>query len=300
MTGLLEFRILGPLEAHVGGQLVRLGGARQRSLLAALLIEAGRTQSLDRLAHAVWADEQPESVRTQIAIRVHGLRKAFRAAGCDAPVIVTEKYGYRLATDVAWVDAEEAGALTTRARTLAAAGDVDDAATLYGRALALWRGSALAELDSAAITTAGRGLDDTRLEVAERWADLELARGRPREVVSRLAALVEEHPLREGLRERLMLALSRAGRQADALESYRQGRELLLEELGLEPGDGLREAHQAVLRGMEEPAEPVHAVGRPAQLPPAVQGFVGRQEQLGLLDGLLEDAPYLPVAVVSG
>ncbi|MFF3665857.1 AfsR/SARP family transcriptional regulator [Microtetraspora malaysiensis] len=327
MTTHIEFRVLGPLEVGVRGRPVRLGGPRQRSLLAALLLDAGRVVSVDRLAAAVWGERLPESVRTQIPIHVHALRKAFKAAGCGVQVIVTEQAGYRLRTDGVWLDTREAEEQAGAARRAAAAGQSEQAAAMLGRVLGLWRGPVLAEIDTTEIAAVARGLEDARLGIAEEWAEAELACGRPREVVTRLAGLVEEHPLREGLRAQLMVALWHSGRQADALESYQQGREHLLEELGVEPGRGLRDVQQAILAGPpacevtqpevprllasrrggnpdDEPLRvgtgPVVTV-RPAQLPPVISAFVGRMTQMRTLDRLLgQDGRHLPMGVISG
>ncbi|GGT11548.1 hypothetical protein GCM10010176_065300 [Nonomuraea spiralis] len=299
-------------------------GLRQRSLLAALLLDAGRVVSIDRLAAAVWGEHLPESVRTQIPIHVHGLRKAFKDAGCGVQVIVTEQAGYRLRTDGVWLDAREAEELAAAARKAAGAGQSEQAAAMLGRVLGLWRGPVLAEIDTAEIAVVARGLEDARLSIAEEWAEAELACGRPREVVARLAGLVEDHPLREGLRAQLMLALWHSERQADALEIYQRGRRHLREELGVEPGRGLREVQRAILAGPpaldatrpEVPAprvvgdaddEPLPAdtgpvvTVRPAQLPPPVSAFVGRTSQLRALDRLLrQDGRFLPMGVISG
>ncbi|WP_165977029.1 AfsR/SARP family transcriptional regulator [Nonomuraea diastatica] len=258
----MEFRILGPLEASCLGRPIKLGGPRPRSLLAALLLDAGRIVPLDRLVTAIWGDRLPGSARNQVAIHVHTLRKAVKAAGRDAELIVTEQVGYRLLTDGVWLDAHEARQQAAAARR---ASRPEEASAALARALDLWRGPVLAEIDSTEIAAAARGLENARLDIAEEWADAELACGRPREAVARLAGLVEEHPLREGLRERLMLALWRSGRQADALENYRQGRRHLLDELGLEPGQALRDLQQAILAG-PSPAGTAH-VDKPAPPP---------------------------------
>ncbi|MFC5820626.1 AfsR/SARP family transcriptional regulator [Nonomuraea harbinensis] len=280
----LQFLVLGPLEAGVAGHPVRLGGSRRRALLAALLLETGQAVPVDRLARTVWEDRRPTSVRTQISIHVAALRKAVKAAGGDPGVIVTEPHGYRLDAEGVRVDAHEAERRIAEGRELAAAGQPDQAADLLGQALALWRGPVLAGLDTTAITAWARRLDAVRLTAVEEWAGLELACGRPREVVEQLTGLVDDHPLYEGLREKLVLALSHAGRQADALACYHRGRDLLLQELGLEPGPGLRQAQHKVLRG--HPAPPTHlprpAPARQAQppyRPPATQTELAWREQ---------------------
>ncbi|RSN15542.1 transcriptional regulator [Nonomuraea sp. WAC 01424] len=327
MTAHIEFRVLGPLAVGVRDRPVRLRGLRQRSLLAALLLDAGRVVSVDRLAAAVWGEHLPDSVRTQISIHVHGLRKAFKDAGCGVQVIVTEQAGYRLHTDGVWLDTREAEELAAEARKAAAAGLGEQAAAMLARVLGLWRGPVLGEIDTTEIATVARGLEDARLGIAEEWAEAELACGRPREVVARLAGLVEDHPLREGLRAQLMLALWHSERQADALESYQRGRRHLLEELGVEPGRGLREVQQAILAGPpacdamqpEVPTPPAARLGgnaddgplpadagpvvtvRPAQLPPPVSAFVGRTSQIRTLDRILrQDGRCPPMGVISG
>ncbi|MDF5758951.1 BTAD domain-containing putative transcriptional regulator [Spongiactinospora sp. TRM90649] len=282
----MEVRILGPLDAVFDERPVRLGGLKQRALLAALALAAGREVPIERLAEAVWGHRPPGSVRAQVAIHVHGLRKTFKAAGCDTEVIVTGDGGYRLRTDGVRLDVREAERQAGEARAAVEAGRTECAAVALGHVLAMWRGPVLTEFDTDAISAAAHRLEDMKLCVAEEWADLELARGRHREVIGRLAGLVGDQPLREGLRERLMTALFRAGRQADALEVYQRGRQVLLDELGMEPGAALRAVHQAILRGSPPPGRERPRTPRPAQLPPAVSAFVGRGPELRALDAL--------------
>ncbi|MEV0621681.1 BTAD domain-containing putative transcriptional regulator [Nonomuraea sp. NPDC050404] len=308
MTVLVEFRILGSLEARVGERAIGLGGVRPRSLLAMLLLEAGRSVSVDRLVEGTWGESPPASVRSQVAIHVHALRKAFREAGCAAEVIATTEAGYRLLTEAALLDVQGARRLVARAGEAVAEDRPAEAADLLDQALALWRGPVLDGLDNPAIAAAARPLEELRLTVIERRVESKLAIGQHRELVGDLSALVAEHPLQESLRRWLMLALARSGRHADALESYQEGRRILDEELGLEPGRALQELQGAILRDdpsiHDAPSDLVApaTVARPAQLPPVVSAFSGRERALEALNALLErtSAEHLPVAMISG
>ncbi|NUS08468.1 MAG: transcriptional regulator, partial [Nonomuraea sp.] len=176
------------------------------------------------------------------------------------------------------------------------------AARLLRRTLDLWRGPVLAEIGGSALHAAAHRWEELRLTVLEDWAELELQLGRHRELVGELGVLVAEHPLRERARALLMLALHGSGRAAEALEAYERGRTLLLRELGLEPGQALRETHVAILR--DEPVTARAGSGaRPAQLPPAVSAFTGRVRELRLLDALLgqcAEERRMPIAVLHG
>ncbi|MBO2451604.1 AfsR/SARP family transcriptional regulator [Actinomadura barringtoniae] len=260
----MEFRILGPMQAAGrGGRPVHLKGYRPRLLLATLVLEAGRVVSTERLGEAVWDDRPPTSMRTQVAIAVSGLRRAFRTAGVEADVIETVRPGYRLNIGAVRIDAEAAEEAVALARDAAGAGRPDEAAERYRAALAHWRGPVLAGLDSPIVAAGGLRWTELRLTVAEELAELELARGHHHEVTGELMALVAENPLRERLRAQLMTALARAGRQAESLNAYQEGRRILDEELGLEPGRTLRDLQEAILR--EDPSvqqQPVAWRGR--------------------------------------
>jgi DNA-binding SARP family transcriptional activator len=243
----IEFRILGPLEALSGGQPLPLGGTKQRALLALLLLEAGRVVSSDRLIEALWAGEPPATASASLQNFVSQLRKAFGAAAIE-----TRPPGYlmRLAPDQ--LDLARARRLVDEAR----ASDPTTRARLLGQALALWRGEPLADLayEPFAQTEIAR-LVDLRLALIEERAEAELAIGRNAELVAELASLVREHPLRERLRGQLMLALYRSGRQAEALAVYRTGREELVGRLGIEPSPLLQQLHASLLRQEPPPAD---------------------------------------------
>ncbi|WP_116024384.1 AfsR/SARP family transcriptional regulator [Thermomonospora umbrina] len=240
----MELRILGPVQAVSGGRAVELGGRRARLVLAALSLDPGRVVSVDRLMAAVWGDRPPASARTQIAGSVSRLRRALR----DPGAVETAHPGYRLPVDAVRLDSREAERLVTRAREAAASARPDEAAGMFRAALALWRGPVLAGLDSPALAPAALRWEELRLAAVEEAAELDVALDRSREVVAELMPLVAEHPFRERLRALLMTALHREGRQAEALALYRDGRRILDEDLGLEPGRELRRLHDAILR----------------------------------------------------
>jgi DNA-binding SARP family transcriptional activator len=244
----VSFRILGPLRAGVRGAPVDLGGGRARLVLAALLLEPDRPVPVDRLVDVVWQDRPPASARTQIAIAVSGLRRAFRCAGCTGHVIETVRPGYRIPVQAGVIDSLVAEELIAGARGEAEAGRLAEAAGLFHDALGLWDGPVLAGLDRRCIEAGALRWEELRLTALEEAAQVELALGRHRELVGELMGPVRDHPFRERLRVLLMTALARAGRQSEALDVYHQGRRSLDEELGLEPGNELRELHAAILR----------------------------------------------------
>jgi YVTN family beta-propeller protein len=250
-TGSIEFGILGPLEVSRAGRSVALGGPRQRAVLALLLLEANRVVSMDRLAEEVWAGHPPEGWATTLQTYVFHLRRALepdRPRGGDPAVLVTRDRGYLLHVDRAYVDSAvfEDGFAAGRA-ALDAGSDAEAAQTLR-RALGLWRGPVLANLADYAFTRpeAAR-LQELRLAALEVRIDADLALGRHDTLTAELDGLVREDPVRERWHGQLMLALYRSGRQADALAAYRRARDLLADELGIDPGEPLERLHAAVL-----------------------------------------------------
>jgi len=234
----MEFRILGPLEVEDEGRVLKLGGVKQRGLLALLLLRANEAVSRDRLIDELWGDQPPETASTAIQVHISQLRKVL---GRD--VIITQAPGYAVRLENRQLDLERFEDAVTRARAAAPA----EAAELLKGALALWRGAPLAELDGP-FATAERGrLEEQRLSATEQRIAADLELGRHAELVPELERLVREHPLRERLRGQLMLSLYRCGRQAEALDVYRSGRRLLDEELGLEPDDELQRLERAIL-----------------------------------------------------
>jgi DNA-binding SARP family transcriptional activator len=248
----IEFRILGPLEAvDEEGRARSLGGLKQRGLLALLLLEAGRVVPTDRLVDALWGGTPPPTATASLQNFVSQLRKTL-----GPELIETRPPGYLVRLDNGQLDLSRVRRLVDEAR----ASDPVRRARLYGEALALWRGEPLAELayESFAQTEIAR-LAELRLLLVEEHAEAELAIGRHAELIGDLEALVHQHPLRERLRGQLMLALYRSGRQADALDAYRAGRTALVEGLGIEPSPLLQRIHASILR-QETPSPDVGAV----------------------------------------
>ena len=249
---LIEFRVLGGVEAWRGGERVELGGPKQRAALASLVLRAGRVVSLEQLIDDLWPEDPPARAAATVQVFVSNLRRALepdRPRGAPATVLVTAAPGDRLAVDPAAVDAHAFARLVDEGRAALTGDDPERAAELLARAAELWRGPALADLpDAPFVRVEAARLDELRLGAAEDRADAELALGRHTALVPELERRVQTHPMRERSRAQLMLALYRCGRQADALAAYRQGRRVLRDELGLDPGARLRELEQAVLR----------------------------------------------------
>jgi DNA-binding SARP family transcriptional activator/tetratricopeptide (TPR) repeat protein len=226
----MEFRILGPLEAIEDGCGLDLGAQKHRALLAVLVLDANRVVSTDRLIDALWEDEPPETAQKALQVYVSQLRK----------IVGRERLERRAPGYVLHVDTDELD--LERFARLRADGRLRDA-------LALWRGPPLAEFAPLRFAETERArLEELRLACLEDRIEEDLASGRAPELVVELETLVRVHPLRESLRRQLMLALYRAGRQAEALEVYQDARRRLVEELGIEPGHALRDLHQAILQ----------------------------------------------------
>jgi predicted ATPase/DNA-binding SARP family transcriptional activator/class 3 adenylate cyclase len=239
----MDLRILGPLEALVGSQPVPLGGRKRRAVLAVLLLHANETLSSERLIDELWGESPPANALKTLQVHVSRLRKAL-----PADVLMTRGHGYELRLGPDDLDAGRFERLLEQGRDALAAERPGEALPLLERALALWRGPPLADLayEPFAQTEIAR-LEDLRVATVEQLIDAKLALGRHAEVIAELERLVDEHPYRERLRAQLMLALYRAERQADALQAYQNARRRLVEELGIEPGERLRELESAVL-----------------------------------------------------
>jgi YVTN family beta-propeller protein len=271
-TRFVEFGILGPLEVRVSGRAVPLGGPRQRAVLALLLLEANRVVSMDRLAEDVWGGDPPEGWATTLQTYVFHLRQALepgRSRGAAGGVLVTTGRGYLLRVDREHLD----GALFqdgfTAGRAALEAGRYAEAAETLRQALDLWRSPVLADLADYAFTRPEAAqLEELRLAALEARIDADLALGRHDALTAELERLVAEHPLRERLHAQLMLALYRCGRQAEALAAYRRVRDLLADELGIDPGEPLERLHAAVLahdRALDWTAPPALADGQRAE-----------------------------------
>jgi DNA-binding SARP family transcriptional activator len=269
----MEFRILGPLEVISDGRALDLGGAKQRALLAVLLLHPNQVVSQDRLIDALWEESPPDTALKALQVHVSKLRGQL---GRDR--IMTRAPGYAIRIEPGELDVE-------RFERLAGEGGrqlVD--------ALALWRGPPLADVAHTRFARQEIGrLQERRLAVLEERIEADLALGRGADLIAELEALAAEHPLRERFRALLMLALYRGGRQAEALDVYQNARRTLVDELGIEPGRELRELHQTILRqdpALEPRADP-KAVERRTD---AVAGFVGREPELAELSSGLDDA----------
>ncbi len=260
----MEFRILGPLEVvDDEGAGLAVGGSRERAILALLLLSANRVVSSERLADALWGDRAPEGATHALRVHVYRLRQALRKAGAG-DVLVTKAPGYLLRVDAGTIDATRFEALVARARERAGGGDHQQAATLLGEALALWRGPALADVADAPFALAeSTRLEEARLAALEERIEADLACGRHGELVGELDALVRAHPLRERLWAKRMLALYRAGRQADALRAYQELRRTLADDLGLEPSGDVVRLERCILN--QDPDLDWAPPGRPAQ-----------------------------------
>ncbi|MFE2524469.1 BTAD domain-containing putative transcriptional regulator [Streptomyces sp. NPDC059382] len=263
------FRILGPLQVTGRDGPVRIPPGRQEVILAALLLEANRVVSTDYLVDLIWDDEPPDTARTQVQICVSRLRKLFTKAAIAA-AITTRPPGYVLKTEGDLVDAALFARRVADARTAARQGAVTDSVELLRSAGELWQGDCLSGVSSETLRSKALQLDEERLTAVETRIELDLDLGRHHQLVGEIQLLVRVHPLRERLRGQLMLALYRSGRQAEALESYRVGRDLLVEELGLEPGGALRRLERDILSGAVPPLPSEIGPGGPAS---AAAGF---------------------------
>ena len=259
----MEFRILGPLEVLDEGHRVALGGSKQRALLALLLLNRGETLGTERLIDDLWGERPPATAAKSVQVHISRLRKALAPAGSE--LIVTREYGYELAIDRELVDAERFERLMGEGRDELAVGHAENAAAALEEALSLWRGR---PLDDLAYERFAQGeiarLEQLRLAALEQLIEAKLALGRHAELVAQLETLVAEHPYRERLWGQLMLALYRCERQADALQAYQDARRTLVEELGIEPGEHLRELERAILA--QDPALGLRAGGQSAVL----------------------------------
>ncbi len=266
----MDFRILGPLETLDRGERVALGGSKRRAVLALLLLHANETVSSERLIDELWGEGPPATAAKTLQAHVSRLRKAL-AGGADGP-IVTHGHGYELRVGPDDVDSHRFERLLGEARAELAEGRPAGASRLLESALALWRGPPLADLAYEPFAQAEIArLEDLRVAAQELLVEASLALGRHADVIGELERLVDAHPYRERLRAQLMLALYRADRQADALQAYQDARTALVEELGIEPGERLRELERAILAQDPALAQPalVDAVETPAAEPPA-------------------------------
>ncbi len=296
---MLEYRILGPLQILRDGVEVALSAPKVKAVALVLLLNPNEVISADVLVDALWGDHPPDSARKLVQVYVSQLR-----AGLGADAIQTVGQGYRIRVAPMGLDAARFDRMRRDGRGALTSGNAELALALARRALALWRGPALADVaDEPYAAVEAARLDELRLECAEDELEAELALGRHEEVVPRLQRLSAEHPLRERLRERLALALYRCARQSEALEVLAAGRKLLLDELGLEPGKSHQRLEQAILN--QDP-ELDDTVGRgatgSAQVPAPSSTLIGRQEELEHLRGMVlrDDVRIVTVSGAGG
>ena len=292
MLRAVDFGVLGPVEVRAGGVPVAVGGVRERFVLALLLLGAGRPVSGPRIIDALW-DDPPPSAKAQL----HNLVSRLRRAVDRDDLIVTGAAGYEL-----WLGDDDTVDVVRFRRLVAdgrRASDDAAAADLFGVALTLWRGPALADVPDELAGAVRHGLQEERLGAAEARLEALLAIGRHTDALAELTPVLVEHPYREHLYRTRMIALLAAGRRMDALDTYRLARERLVAGLGIEPGPELRELEQRILRGEEVvAAAPARVVAR--QLPPLMAVLTGRDELVHELSATLADGPRQVVAVLTG
>jgi DNA-binding SARP family transcriptional activator/tetratricopeptide (TPR) repeat protein len=317
----VRFGVLGPLRVVDGAGAQRvISAAKQRIVLAALLLAGGGTVPAASLAEALWDASLPPNAPAVLRTYVMRLRRALGPAGVR---IVGQPSGWAVELHrPSELDLTEVDWLWRAARAAREAGEWHQASSLLVRALSLWRGEPLADVASPALARRESGwLGELRIQLAEARADADLRLGRHGEVVAELRRLVADHPLREHLRVQLMLACYLSGHQAAALEVYRDARTTLAEELGVEPGHELRQMHQKILTGDPDLTEPALAVvtarapasddrqragpeaAAPRQLPASVPQFTGRAAELRRLSELAGEAVgevTAPISVISG
>ena len=282
----MDVRILGPLEVLDDGRTVPLGGVKQRALLGLLLLHPNETLSTDRLIDELWGERTPGSAAKAVHARVARLRRALAGenGSATADLLVTRERGYELKLDPESLDSHRFERLVAEGRSELAAGRPERAVSALERALSLWRGAPLADLsyERFAQSEIAR-LEDLRVMALEQLIEAKLALGRHADVIGQLETLIAQHPYREALRAQLMLALYRCDRQADALQAYQNGRRTLIEQLGIEPGERLRELERAILA--QDPALALPAL-ETAELPPELGAetlLAGRDAELDWL-----------------
>lgn len=270
---MLVFRVLGPIEVANESGVLALGGPKQRALLADLIVNAGRVVSTAQLVDDLWGDRPPQTAGHTVETYVSRLRRILRD-GSGPDLLLTRAPGYLLNVAPDRVDVLQFERLLEEGTDAAQRGDDEAAARSLRAALTLWRGAALADisLDAPFAEAAARRMEERRLLAQENLMRAELELGRGREVIAELESLVVAHPYREPFHAQLMLALYRSGRQTDALAAYRRARDVLVDELGIDPGRELRDLEQAILRqdpSLDRKLTPTAAVREVREAPPA-------------------------------
>jgi DNA-binding SARP family transcriptional activator len=295
-----RFRILGPVEAWNGEAWVTISAAKERALLAVLLLHPRQPVSAGQLVTELWGDHVPARPLNSLSVYVHHLRRLIGDRAGE--VLVTRAPGYQAALGPGDLDYERFTALAEDGRRALAGGDPQRATALLAEALSCWRGPALADVQTPLVSAEADRLELARVEARKLRAEADLACGRAGEVLAEIQRLLADHPLREEFWVLLMRALQRAGRQAEALEAYDKARRLLVEELGADPGAELRQLYHQILNASvsrpwdapagedEGPAAAPVPAAPPAQLPADIADFTGRAAQVSALTGLLSEA----------
>jgi DNA-binding SARP family transcriptional activator/tetratricopeptide (TPR) repeat protein len=295
----LRFEVLGPLRVWRGETVVDLGPVQQRVVLAVLALQAGRPVGRQQMINAVWGEATPRNAVNLIQRHVSGLRRVLepeRPGHAPSGLLAWTEAGYLLTVPKGALDLEVYESELSRARAARTAGRVGEAAEALHSALGLWRGPVCDGLVSPFLDAQADRLDESRIGVLEERIELDLATDVHADLIAELRDLAAEYPLRERLRGLLMLALYRAGRQADALAAFRDARRHLRDELGVEPGAALQQLHQQILAAdpklagaPSEGASATVALRRtiPAQLPHGIPDFTAREAELGQLNALV-------------
>jgi DNA-binding SARP family transcriptional activator len=264
---MMQFQVLGPLEAVGDNGPVPISGRRRRALLAILLMDPGRIVTLPELVDGIWADDPPDSAIANIRTYVHRLRRLLQMAGDSPTRLVSHPAGYEINVAPEELDLLRFHRLAEDGHQAVKSGDHRRAVDRLGIALSLWRGRPLADLPALGSAVAARviALDDERWAATTCWVDSHLALGHCDLLIPQLRQMIAERPLCEQTRLQLILALRAAGRTADALSAYRDARRTSIEELGVEPGVELQRVHTAILNGQSPaPHRPPARPGRAA------------------------------------
>jgi DNA-binding SARP family transcriptional activator len=304
----LDFGILGPIEVRADGDPIRLGGLRQRALLAILVLHANRVLPSERLIELLWGDEPPDSASNALQVHVSQLRRALephRTSPTSAGLVLHRSPGYVLAVEPDQLDVHRFETLAYEGRRALSDGDVASAARLLHAALALWRGPALADFASELFAVGARTrLEELRLTTLEERIQADLSLGHHTGLIGELQVVVAEHPLRERLCGELMLSLYRSGRQAEATEVYQRTRRRLVDALGLEPGPDLQNLLTRILD--QDPALELKSTAAPRararvhNLPLQLTTFIGRQQELLQLKSALAEERLLTLLGPGG
>jgi DNA-binding SARP family transcriptional activator/tetratricopeptide (TPR) repeat protein len=300
---MLRFEILGPVRCWNGATEIDVGSPGQRAVLAALLIRRGRPMSRNELVDALWADDPPAGAANVVHKYVAGLRRALepdRPNRAPSRVVRSVQAGYQIRNEGDQLDLDLFDAHVAAARRLSGGGAAQGALRELDAALALWQGPPLGGIRGAFVAVEGARLAELRLAIVDERAQTLLDLDRPADLVVDLPALIAEHPFRERLRSHLMLALYRNGRPADALAVYQDARQVMVAELGLEPGPELESLQRQILANdpslrLAPPSVPVasssHAWPTPAELPHDIASFTARRAELEELHSLITIEP---------